>query len=104
MVPVKGEIKMQMMPFELDKKDALIKMLNGKEHILVTISKDEGSLVTDQVISTSNYKFNGDVLILNDKTQIPVTDQSIEFVAKDHAEICFIDQDGYMTHIKIIAR
>jgi len=94
----------QMRPFEMNKKDALIKMLNEKEHILILISKDEGSLVTDRAISTANIKFNGDVLIVNDKTQIPITDQSIEFVANDNAEICFIDQDGYMIHTRIITR
>ncbi len=94
----------QMRPFELNKKDVLIKMLDGKERILILISIDEGSLVTNQAISTANIKFNGDMLIVNDKTQIPITDESIEFVENDNAEICFVDQNGYMVHIRITAR
>lgn len=94
----------QMRPFQLDKKNELIKMLNRAKHVLMIISKDEGSLITDHVISNANLDFNEDLLIVNDKIQIPINDQNIEFVYQDKAEINYIDQDGFMTYIKIITR
>ncbi|KAF1083862.1 hypothetical protein SPSYN_03018 [Sporotomaculum syntrophicum] len=94
----------QMKPFQLDKKDDLLKLVNRAKHVLIFISKDEGSLITDHVISNAHLEFNGNLLIVNDKIQIPINDESIEFVYQDKAEINYIDQDGFMTNIKLIIK
>jgi len=93
-----------MKPFSLDIKADLSKMLAGKERILLDITRDEGGVILDKIISTDNFKINGDVLIVNDKLQFPVTETSIESVADDQAELSFIDQDGCRNYIKIMAR
>jgi len=94
----------QMKQFSLDIKADLSKMLAGKERILVNITRDEGSVISDKVISTDNFKLNGDVLVVNDKMQLPVTEESIASVTDDQAELSFVDLDGCMNYIKIMAR
>lgn len=94
----------QMKPFQLNRKDDLIKMLNEAKHILIAISKDEGGMISDHVISTAKFEFNEDFLTVNAQIQIPIHDENIEFADQDNAEINYIDSDGFITNIKIFSR
>lgn len=85
------------------KKDALLKMLEGKNEINVCIYIEDGAETGERPFSKVAAKIQKDLLILNDMIPIPVDDKYIDSLGDDNAEIIFIDPDNQIVHVKIQA-
>ena len=83
------------------KKDALLKMLEGKNEINVCIYIEDGGETEGRPLCKVTAKIKKDLLILNDMIPIPVDDSYIAGLGDDNAEIVFIDPDNQVVHVKI---
>lgn len=83
------------------KKDALIKMLEGKNEINVCIYIEDGAETEERPLCKVAARIKNDLLILNDMIPIPVDDRYIAGLGDDNAEIIFIDPDNQVVHVKI---
>jgi len=85
------------------KKDALLKMLEGKNEINICIYIEDGSETEERPFSKVTAKIQKDLLILNDMIPIPIDDRYTHNLGDDNAEIIFIDPDRQIVHVKIQA-
>lgn len=83
------------------KKDALLKMLEGKNEINVCIYIEDGVETGERPPSKVSARIKKDLLILNDMIPVPVDDNYIAGLGDDNAEIVFIDPDNQIVHVKI---
>lgn len=85
------------------KKDALLKMLEGKNEINVCFYIGDGVETGERPLSKVNARLKKDLLIINDMIPVPVDDKYIAGLGDDKAEIIFIDPDNQVVHVKIQA-
>ena len=83
------------------KKDALLKMLAGKNEISVCFYIEDGNETAERTPSRVAARIKNDLLILNDMIPVPVDDRYIAGLGDDSAEIVFIDPDNQIVHVKI---
>ncbi|MFX4261382.1 hypothetical protein ACOBQJ_04175 [Pelotomaculum propionicicum] len=83
------------------KKDALIKLLEGKDEINVCIYIEDGVETGQRPFSKAAAMIKKDLLILNEMIPIPVDDRYIDSVGDDNAVIIFIDPENQIVHVKI---
>lgn len=83
------------------KKDALLKMLEGKNEINVCFYIEDGVETGERPLSKVNARLKKDLLIINDMIPVPVDDKYIAGLGDDTAEIVFIDPDNQVVHVKI---
>ena len=83
------------------KKDALLKMLEGKNEINVCFYIEDGAETGERPLCKVTAKLKKDLLIINDMITVPVDDKYIADVGDDQAEIIFIDPDNQVVHVKI---
>jgi len=85
------------------KKDALLKMLEGKDEIRVCIYIEDGVETGERPFSKVAAKIKKDLLILIEMIPIPLDDRYIDSLGDDRAEIIFIAPDNQIVHVKIKA-
>lgn len=83
------------------KKDTLVKMLDGKGHAQVSIYIESGAEFEPGNPSRVEVEIKEDLLIINGLIPIPIDDRYVARLEDDYAEIIFIDPDHQIVHVKI---
>jgi len=83
------------------KKDTLVKMLEGKSHAHISVYIETGAEVEPGSPSRVAVKIKDDLLIINGLIPIPIDDRYVARLEDDYAEIIFIDPDHQIVHVKI---
>jgi hypothetical protein len=84
-----------------EKKDALLKMLEGKIEISICIYIEAGADTGEHPLCKVSARLKNDLLIINDMIPIPIDDRYIADLGEDNAEIIFMDPDNQIVHVKI---
>ncbi len=85
------------------KKEAIVKMLEGKSHVHISMSVDSGAgQPGDLPLSRVSVKIEKECLLLNNMFFIPFSDEYITSLRDDSAEITFLDPDNQIVRVKLV--
>jgi hypothetical protein len=83
------------------KKDALVKMLEGKSHVHISIYIETGAETEPGCRSKVTVTTMGDLLMINGSIPIPIDDRYVVCLEDNFAEIVFMDPDNQIVHVEI---
>jgi|GEM_PF-5566811 len=83
------------------KKDALVKMLEGKSHAHISVYIETGAEIEPGCPSRVAVKTMDDLIMINSLIPIPIDDKYVACLENDFAEIIFMDPDNQIVHVKI---
>ncbi len=83
------------------KKDALVKMLEGKSHAHISIYIETGEEIEPDCRSKVTVKTMDDLLMIDGLIPIPIDDRYVVCLEDNFAEIVFMDPDNQIVHVKI---